>query len=139
MPFDPIDLSVGGRVRLRRKAVGMSQTALGEHLGITFQQIHKYENGASRVSSSRLQEIARVLGLPVAAFFEEALDLSFLPSATQYAFLSKEAVDLNRCFLKIPSLNIRRSIIALMEVLAPEEADKNEISDGAVAGASAGA
>ena len=69
---NPIDVHVGSRVRLRRTMLGISQEKLGEHLGITFQQIQKYEKGANRIGASRLQEIARVLDTPVAFFFEDA-------------------------------------------------------------------
>src|SRR4029077_17308920 len=69
---NPIDIHVGSRVRLRRMMLGMSQERLGEHLGITFQQIQKYEKGTNRIGASRLQHIARVLTVPVAFFFEDA-------------------------------------------------------------------
>jgi transcriptional regulator with XRE-family HTH domain len=67
-----IDVHVGSRVRLRRMMLGLSQEKLGEHLGITFQQIQKYEKGTNRIGASRLQAIARVLSVPVAFFFEDA-------------------------------------------------------------------
>jgi len=67
-----IDAHVGARIRLRRMMLGMSQEKLGEHLGITFQQIQKYEKGTNRVGASRIQAIARVLSVPVSFFFEEA-------------------------------------------------------------------
>ncbi|MGF1561841.1 MAG: helix-turn-helix domain-containing protein [Geminicoccaceae bacterium] len=66
----PIDVYVGKRLRARRTLIGMSQERLADELGITFQQIQKYERGANRVGSSRLFEVARVLGVPVAYFFE---------------------------------------------------------------------
>src|SRR5258706_13748740 len=69
---NPIDLHVGSRVRLRRMMLGMSQEKLGERLGITFQQIQKYEKGTNRIGASRLQHIARVLSVPVSFFFEDA-------------------------------------------------------------------
>jgi len=65
---NPIDTHVGGRIRLRRNMLGMSQEKLGENLGITFQQIQKYEKGTNRVGASRLQAIASILGVPVAFF-----------------------------------------------------------------------
>lgn len=67
-----IDVHVGSRVRLRRMMLGMSQEKLGDHLGITFQQVQKYEKGTNRVGASRIQAIARVLSVPVAFFFENA-------------------------------------------------------------------
>ena len=69
---NPIDIHVGSRVRLRRMMLGMSQEKLGEHLGITFQQIQKYEKGTNRICASLLQNIARVLSVPVSFFFEDA-------------------------------------------------------------------
>ena len=69
---NPIDVHVGSRVRLRRMMTGMSQEKLGEHLGITFQQIQKYEKGTNRIGASRLQSISNVLQVPVSFFFEGA-------------------------------------------------------------------
>lgn len=69
---NPIDVHVGSRVRLRRMMLGMSQEKLGDALGITFQQIQKYEKGTNRIGASRLQHIARVLTIPVSFFFEDA-------------------------------------------------------------------
>src|SRR6185295_19352017 len=69
---NPIDIHVGSRVRLRRMMLGMSQEKLGEQLGITFQQIQKYEKGTNRIGASRLQHISTVLSVPVSFFFEDA-------------------------------------------------------------------
>src|SRR5690606_34025694 len=69
---NPIDIHVGSRVRLRRNMLGMSQEKLGERLGITFQQVQKYEKGTNRVGASRLQAIASILDAPVSFFFEDA-------------------------------------------------------------------
>ena len=68
---NPIDIHVGSRIRLRRNMLGMSQEKLGESLGITFQQIQKYEKGTNRVGASRLQAIASILDVPVAFFFDD--------------------------------------------------------------------
>ena len=67
----PVDVHVGRRVRMRRTLLGMSQTTLGEAIGLTFQQVQKYERGTNRVSSSRLYDVARVLDVPVEFFFED--------------------------------------------------------------------
>ncbi len=67
---DPVDVHVGQRIRARRKTVGLSQSTLADALGLTFQQVQKYENGANRVSASKLYETARCLGVPVSYFFE---------------------------------------------------------------------
>ena len=66
-----IDIDVGNKIRLRRRLTGMSQTALGTALGITFQQVQKYEKGTNRVGASRLSDMARILGVPVSYFFED--------------------------------------------------------------------
>ena len=73
---DPVDVEVGHRIRIQRLARGMSQTALANHLGVTFQQVQKYEKGVNRVGAGRLTRIAEVLGVPVNAFFtgKEMLD-----------------------------------------------------------------
>lgn len=70
----PVDVHVGNRVRLRRTLLGMSQEALGKAVGLTFQQIQKYERGANRIGASRLYEFARILDIPVSYFFEEMTD-----------------------------------------------------------------
>ena len=69
---NPIDRHVGSRVRMRRMLAGISQEKLGDALGLTFQQVQKYEKGSNRISASRLQQIAKMLGVPVAFFFEGA-------------------------------------------------------------------
>ncbi len=66
----PVDVHVGGRVKARRKLIGMSQEELGKHVGLTFQQIQKYENGMNRITASRLWVISLVLGRPISWFFE---------------------------------------------------------------------
>ena len=73
---DPVDIEVGQRIKIQRLAAGLSQTELGENIGVTFQQVQKYEKGANRVGAGRLTQIARVLNIPVNAFFEgrETLD-----------------------------------------------------------------
>ena len=68
---DPIDVHVGSRIRLRRQLLGLSQEKLGESLGLTFQQVQKYERGANRVSASRLFDLSVVLGVPISFFFDD--------------------------------------------------------------------
>jgi transcriptional regulator with XRE-family HTH domain len=125
---NPIDTHVGSRVRLRRNMLGMSQEKLGESLGITFQQIQKYEKGANRVGASRLQAIANVLNVPVAFFFEDAPGETGAASrglaedgGSTYVidFLnSAEGLQLNRAFVKISDPKVRRKIIDLVKSLA---------------------
>ncbi len=125
---NPIDVHVGSRVRLRRMLLGMSQEKLGEHLGLTFQQIQKYEKGINRIGASRLFDLAKVLGVPVQFFYEE------LPSADggavsgfgerpaeSYAveFLgSREGLELNKAFARITDPRVRRSIVELVRAFA---------------------
>ncbi len=66
----PVDVHVGGRVKARRTLIGMNQTKLGKHVGVTFQQIGKYENGRDRIAASRLWQISLILGQPISWFFE---------------------------------------------------------------------
>jgi len=122
---NPIDIHVGSRVRLRRITLGMSQEKLGEHLGITFQQIQKYEKGVNRVSASRLQEAARVLGVPAAYFFDgapgDAPSIVGDPeggSSAIVAFLvTPEGVGLNRAFSRIKDSKSRRRVIDLVKAM----------------------
>ena len=124
---NPIDVHVGSRVRLRRNMLGMSQEKLGEALGITFQQIQKYEKGANRVGASRLQPIATVMNVPVSFFFEDAPGESgevirglSEEGSTAYVvdFLnSAEGLQLNRAFVKISDPKVRRKIIDLVKSL----------------------
>ena len=127
---NPIDIHVGSRVRLRRMMLGMSQERLGESLGITFQQIQKYEKGTNRIGASRLQHIARVLSVPVSFFFEDApgspSDQPGMaePRSTHYVvdFLSSaEGLQLNKAFIRIKDSKLRRKIIDLVRALAGEE------------------
>lgn len=128
---NPIDIHVGSRVRLRRTMLGMSQEKLGEHLGITFQQIQKYEKGANRIGASRLQEIASVLNTPVSFFFDDAPStgrksaegFSDTESANYVVdFLSSsEGLQLNRAFVKIRDPKVRRKIVEMVRALAGED------------------
>jgi len=128
---NPVDKHVGSRVRMRRMMVGMSQEKLGENLGITFQQIQKYEKGTNRIGASRLQHISSVLGVPVAFFFEGIPSIA--PDAAGFAeeaspayvsdFLAtSEGIALTRAFLKIPDSKVRRRIVDLVEALADGDA-----------------
>ncbi|MCD2174505.1 helix-turn-helix domain-containing protein [Rhizobium sp. C4] len=127
---NPIDIHVGSRIRLRRTMLGMSQEKLGESLGITFQQIQKYEKGTNRVGASRLQNISNILNVPVSFFFEDAPgDTSSgqagmaEASSSNYVvdFLSSsEGLQLNRAFVKISDAKVRRKLVDLVKALAAE-------------------
>ena len=128
---NPIDIHVGSRIRLRRNMLGMSQEKLGESLGITFQQIQKYEKGTNRVGASRLQAIASILSVPVSFFFEDApghegAGQQGLAEDSQTAYVvdfmnSAEGLQLNRAFVRIGDPKVRRKIVDLVKTLASEE------------------
>jgi transcriptional regulator with XRE-family HTH domain len=126
---NPIDKHVGARLKMRRVIVGLSQSKLGEALGITFQQIQKYEKGSNRIGASRLQELARVLNVQPAFFFEGAPP--GLAGAGGFAepnssakiadFLSTaEGLQLNRSFALIRDPKVRKRILDLVSSLAQE-------------------
>ncbi|MCQ4633282.1 MULTISPECIES: helix-turn-helix domain-containing protein [Shinella] len=137
---NPIDVFVGSRVRLRRLMVGMSQEALADRLGVTFQQVQKYEKGTNRISASRLQAISEVFRVPPSFFFQD--EDSAMPSAgaghetgdVSTFVSSKEGLDLNRAFLKIEDAGVRKSIISLATALSKASAaaaEANERADNA--------
>ncbi len=127
---NPIDKHVGGRVRMRRVLIGMSQEKLGTALGLTFQQVQKYEKGTNRIGASRLQQISGVLNVPPAYFFEEmpamegaGTQASFAEDGSSFVvdFLStSEGLLLNRAFVRIKEPRVRKRIIDLVTALADE-------------------
>lgn len=126
---NPIDIHVGAMVRLKRNLLNMSQEKLGESLGVTFQQVQKYEKGTNRISASKMQEIAKVLKTPVSFFFETAADTATEQSGfadgegSNYVvdFLSSsEGMQLSIAFSKIKDPKVRKKIIDLVRSLADE-------------------
>ncbi|MCH9765099.1 MAG: helix-turn-helix transcriptional regulator [Alphaproteobacteria bacterium] len=129
---NPIDTHVGSRVRMRRMLLGMSQEKLGDHLGLTFQQVQKYEKGVNRIGASRLYDMARVLGVPVQFFYEDApgkesasaevAGFSETPDESYVIeFLSsRDGLELNKAFVKITDPRLRRTIIDLVRSLSGE-------------------
>jgi transcriptional regulator with XRE-family HTH domain len=127
---NPIDVHVGSRVRFRRMLLGMSQEKLGEKLGLTFQQVQKYEKGINRIGASRLFDLAQVLGVSVQFFYEEAPSQeghSFPPQGLAenpdehsiVEFLrSRDGLELNRAFVRISDVKARRAIVDLVRSLA---------------------
>jgi len=126
---NPIDKYVGSRVRMRRMMLGMSQEKLGNALGLTFQQVQKYEKGTNRIGASRLQQIAQILQVQVAFFFEGAptvgagsrVDgMSEAPSAAYVSdFLaSSDGLALTKAFMRIADSKLRRRIVDLVEQIA---------------------
>lgn len=127
---NPIDVHVGGRVRLRRMLVGMSQEKLAEQLGITFQQVQKYEKGMNRIGASRLYETARILSVPVSFFYDEltgpAAGRGGLAEGEAEGYVSdfmgsREGLRLMKAFMAIGDPRVRRRIIDLVETLAADK------------------
>lgn len=131
--MNPIDAHVGARVRLRRMLIGMSQEKLGELLGVTFQQVQKYEKGVNRIGASRLFDLAHVLGVPVQFFYDDLPAAGSEAHAVGFAerpgdsyvvdFLSsREGLELNKAFVRISDARARRAIVDLVRALAGNEA-----------------
>jgi transcriptional regulator with XRE-family HTH domain len=129
---NPIDKHVGSRVRMRRMMLGMSQEKLGDALGLTFQQVQKYEKGTNRIGASRVQQISQILQVPVAFFFEGAPDLqpqangiNGIHNAPSPAYVSdflatSEGLALTKAFTRIKEAKLRRRIVDLVEEIAEE-------------------
>ena len=125
---NPVDLHVGTRIRMRRKLLGISQERLADDLGLTFQQVQKYERGANRVSASKLYEIARSLKTSIAYFFEGLADPanpgeeSDSGEQSVHDFLmTPEGLELAGLFPRVPQPRIRRRILELVRSMAEEE------------------
>jgi transcriptional regulator with XRE-family HTH domain len=126
-PLNPIDVYVGGRVRMRRIEVKMSQQTLGGHIDLTFQQIQKYEKGTNRIGASRLQQIGKMLEVPASYFFEGAPG-GWEPAGTggdrtPNTFLkflgTRDGQSLVESFSRISDVGLRRSVVDLVERLVP--------------------
>lgn len=125
---NPIDSHVGSRIRLRRNMIGMSQEKLGDSLGITFQQVQKYEKGTNRVGASRLQAIANILGVPVSFFFDDAPGTEgrsaagFAEDSPERSLMdfstSAEGLQLTRAYTAITDPKVRRRVLDLVKALA---------------------
>ncbi len=126
----PVDVHVGARVRMRRTLLGMTQTELGEAIGLTFQQVQKYERGTNRVSSSRLFDLARVLDVPVEFFFDEmpaAVAASSLvqggrkakepPSYERDPMAKRETLELVRAYYKILNPQVRKRLFEVVKAI----------------------
>lgn len=114
------DVEVGQRIRARRMAKGMSQTELGEMLGVTFQQVQKYEKGVNRVGAGRLVRVAEALDVPVSFFFG-ATDAETHDTRAILGFLDTSyALRLLRAFSRIPQSEVQRAVVDLVESIAPE-------------------
>jgi len=126
---NPIDAQVGNRVRIRRMLIGMSQEKLGDLLGLTFQQVQKYEKGVNRVGAGRLYEISRILGVPIEFFYEgvaaaQAGEFAETKSAPVMEFVSSgEGLQLSLAFMKIKDPKVRKRMLDLVKSLAEEETE----------------
>jgi len=122
--FDRIDIHVGKRVKIRRKILRMSQTTLGEAVGVSFQQAQKYERGANRISASRLFEISQVLDVPVSYFFDDMPgEIAGRPDAGEpdlELLGSPEVTELVRAYYRIPSQSVRLSLRKLAKTIAKQ-------------------
>jgi transcriptional regulator with XRE-family HTH domain len=129
---NPTDKHVGSRVRMRRMMLGMSQEKLGDALGLTFQQVQKYEKGTNRIGASRLQQIAHILQVSVSFFFEgapaamTALKSDGMAEAPSPAYVSdflatSDGLALTKAFMRIDDSKLRRRIVDLVEQIATRE------------------
>ena len=137
--MNPIDAHVGARVRLRRMLIGMSQEKLGEMLGVTFQQIQKYEKGANRIGASRLYEVSKILDVPVQFFFDDLPGEGEKPIARPHGFSengsepfvmdfvsSSEGLSLNTAYTGIKDSKIRRAFLELVRVVGGKDEENGE-------------
>lgn len=134
---NPIDVHVGARVRLRRTLLGMSQEKLGDALGLTFQQVQKYERGANRIGASRLYDLARVLEVTVSFFFEEMNEEVMAasprhmvgatedpPDVVDNLMAQRETLELVRAYYRITDSQVRNQVQELAKALGPVVKDK---------------
>ena len=126
---NPIDKHVSSRVRMRRMMLAMSQEKLGDALGLTFQQVQKYEKGTNRIGASRLQQISHILQVPVSFFFDGAPIIAGMPraegvsEAPSPAYVSdflatSDGLALTKAFMRIDDSKLRRRIVDLVEQIA---------------------
>ncbi len=128
---NPVDLHVGARIRMRRKVLGVSQEKLADELGLTFQQVQKYERGANRVSASKLFEIARALAAPVSYFFDGLSETNGdiaagdrRAEASMHDFLmTPEGLELAAAFPRIKRGRVRRRLLDLVRSMIDDEGD----------------
>jgi transcriptional regulator with XRE-family HTH domain len=114
-----VDVHIGGRIRARRKALGVSQERLATSLGIAFQQLQKYEHGANRVSASKLYDVARALDVPISYFFEGLAVAEHISPDPREKWLrvfleSDEGRELAEAFPRIPEAHLRRKVLELV-------------------------
>ena len=125
---NPVDAHVGYRVRLRRMLIGMSQERLGDLLGLTFQQVQKYERGINRIGAGRLYEVAEILGVPISFFYEgmdgvqvPAENGSEKPAAVMDFLSSNEGIQLSTAYMGIKDVKVRRKILDLVRSISDDD------------------
>ncbi len=135
---NPIDIHVGSRLRLRRTLLGLSQEKLGEAVGLTFQQIQKYERGANRIGSSRLYEFSRILDVPVSFFFDDMTEElktargsyevteADLENLESDPLAKRETLELVRAYYRIDDPAVRKRVFELTKSLARAAAGEEE-------------
>ncbi|MBV8977935.1 MAG: helix-turn-helix domain-containing protein [Alphaproteobacteria bacterium] len=125
---NPVDAQVGSRVRLRRMLIGMSQERLGELLGLTFQQVQKYEKGVNRIGAGRLYDVARILGVPIDYFYENVASTNQqrgfsegeMPPVMEFVS-SGEGLQLSLAFMRIRDAKIRKRVLDLVKSLGEDK------------------
>ncbi|MGY0793202.1 helix-turn-helix domain-containing protein [Azospirillum argentinense] len=142
---NPVDIHVGARVRLRRTLLGMSQEKLGEALGLTFQQVQKYERGANRISASRLFDLSRALDVPISFFFDDMSEATTAAAVTDDVcttstdtsepdpMAKRETLELVRAYYRIPDASVRKRLFEMTKVLGKTGADQSGDQSGAEA------
>jgi transcriptional regulator with XRE-family HTH domain len=126
--LNPIDGHVGSRVRMRRLMLKMSQSDLADGLGLTFQQVQKYEKGTNRIGASRLQHISQILQVPVPFFFDRApgqsgatVEIADSDSYVNDFLATSDGLALVKAFTRIPDPKLRRAIVLLVQQITPEQ------------------
>jgi transcriptional regulator with XRE-family HTH domain len=122
---EPYDIEIGRRIRAQRLATGMSQELLADQLGITFQQVQKYEKGANRVSAGRLRRIAEIFGVPPAFFFSDldtpATDTTEATTSGFEFLTTARAIRMMRAFSRLSDTKLQNALVAVCEMMADEE------------------
>ena len=126
--LNPIDGHVGSRVRMRRLMLKMSQSDLADGLGLTFQQVQKYEKGTNRIGASRLQQISQILQVPVPFFFDRvpgqsaaAVEIADSDSYVNDFLATSDGLALAKAYMRLPNPKLRRAIVHLVEQITPED------------------
>jgi transcriptional regulator with XRE-family HTH domain len=131
---NPVDKHVGSRIRMRRMMLGMSREKLSDDLGLTWQQVQKYENGKNRIGASRLQHISHILQIPVPFFFDGAPQLPGQPDgigeAPWPAYVSEflattDGLALTKAFMRVKAPRLRRRIVELVREIAGGDFEAN--------------